>query len=171
MEKNTFMREALKEAETAAGQGEIPVGAVIVKDGAVVARGHNMTVTGRDPTAHAEMNAIRQAAEALGSTRLTGCDMYVTLEPCAMCAGALVLGRISRLYIGAADPKSGACGSVLDVTGEAALNHQVETETGILEEECGRVLKEFFGTLRNNGKSSRDIRAKKRLSELSEEKE
>ena len=165
MDKKAFMKEALLEARAAAAMGEVPVGAVVVKDGRIIARGRNRTVTDQDPTAHAEIEAIRAAAKALGGWRLTGCDIYVTCEPCAMCAGALVWSRMARLYIGCPDPKAGACGSVLDVVRAPALNHQVETETGILSVECAQVLKDFFRELRRNGKSSRDIRARKHSSE------
>ena len=143
-----FMNEALIEAGRAAEAGEVPVGAVIVKDGEIIARGHNLTETLKDPTAHAEMIAIRRAAAALGGWRLIGCSMYVTCEPCAMCAGALVWSRMEQLYIGTADPKAGACGSVLNVADNPSLNHRVETETGIMKAECSAVLKDFFRTLR-----------------------
>ena len=147
-----FMREALFEAKLAGEAGEVPVGAVIVKDGAVVGRGRNSVEASEDPTGHAEMMAIRDACRNLGALRLTGCDMYVTLEPCAMCAGAIVLARIERLYIGAVDPKSGACVSLNNITTDERLNHRVELETGILGEECSRILKDFFKELRNKAR-------------------
>ena len=150
-ESNTaqrFMEEALNLAREAAESGEVPVGAVIVRDGEIIGRGGNRTEAQKDPTAHAEMLAIRQALEAVGGWRLTGCDMYVTLEPCAMCAGAIVHARIRNLYIGTEDPKTGACGSVLDITGDTSLNHQPHVEKGILREECSGLLKYFFRQLR-----------------------
>ncbi len=145
-----FMEEALLEARKAAAMGEIPVGAVIVKDEKIIARGHNRTETDRDPTAHAEMIAIRGAAEALGGWRLPGCTMYVTLEPCSMCAGAIVWARIERLIIGTMDPKAGACGSVFNIVQEPRLNHRVQVERleGETQEACAAVMKEFFRELR-----------------------
>ena len=148
-EKEKFMREALAEAEAAFALGEVPVGCVIVHGGEIIARGHNLTETMKDPTVHAEMNALREAAEKLGGWRLPGCSAYVTCEPCSMCAGAMVWARIEELYIGASDPKAGACGSVLNVAENKALNHQIRVERGILEEECGGILKDFFRKLRN----------------------
>jgi len=143
------MEHALEEAKKAFDLGEVPVGAVIVKDEQIIARAHNLTETMRDPTAHAEILAIRQAAEALGGWRLTGCSMYVTLEPCSMCAGALVWSRMDNLYIGAKDPKAGGCGSVLNIANNEQLNHSVHIECGIMEEECSEILKRFFRKLRN----------------------
>ena len=156
----SFMREALAEAEKAGALGEVPVGAVIVQDGQVIARGHNRTETDRDPTAHAEMIAIRQAAETLGGWRLPRCTMYVTLEPCSMCAGAIVWSRIDRLVIGTMDPKAGACGSVFNIPQEQRLNHYTEIETGLLAEECAGLLKAFFRERRkqNNTDKSEDER-------------
>ena len=142
------MKEALLEAEKAKDQGEVPVGAVIVKAGQVVGRGHNLTETRRDTTAHAEVLAIRDAQSNLGTKVLDDCTMYVTLEPCTMCAGALVLARVGKLCIGAMDPKAGACGSLYDLVDTPKLNHRIEVETGIMEEECGTILKEFFRELR-----------------------
>ena len=142
------MKEALAEAKKAAAAGEVPVGAVIVKDGEIIGRGHNEMETAKDPTAHAEMIAIRQAAKNLGGWRLTGCTMYVTTEPCSMCAGAIVWSRISRLFIGTMDPKSGACGSVFNIPQESRLNHFVEIETGLMQEECSSLMKSFFKELR-----------------------
>ncbi|MBR2735691.1 MAG: tRNA adenosine(34) deaminase TadA [Firmicutes bacterium] len=143
-----YMREALRLAAGAAEKGEVPVGAVVVRDGEIIGRGANQTIELRDPTAHAEMLALHDAFPAAGGWRLTGCDMYVTLEPCAMCAGALIHARIRRLYIGTGDPKSGACGSVLDVTGHPGLNHHPDVQTGILQEQCAEILKNFFRELR-----------------------
>ncbi len=146
MEK--FMSEALAEARKAAALGEVPIGAVVVRDGVIIGRGHNLTRTCNDPTCHAEMVAIREAAASLGGWRLTGCDMYVTAEPCAMCAGAIVWARIENLCIGTMDPKAGACGSVFNIVQEKKLNHRVNIQTGILEEECSRILSDFFRNLR-----------------------
>ena len=145
-----YMRAALREAEKAAALGEVPVGAVIVREGRIIASGYNRTETDGDPTAHAEMIAIRQAAEKLGGWRLPGCTLYVTLEPCSMCAGAIVWSRIERLVIGAMDPKAGACGSVFNIPQEEKLNHRVEIETGVMEEECSGILKGFFRGLRQD---------------------
>lgn len=133
------MIEALGEAEKAFAIGEIPIGAVIEKDGQIVGRGHNLTESMKDPTAHAEMMAIRQAARNLGGWRLIGCNLYVTVEPCTMCAGAMVWARIDNLYIGAMDPKAGACGSVFNIVSDDRLNHRINVETGIMEEECSKM--------------------------------
>ena len=138
------MRLALGLAERAADNDEVPVGCVIVHDGIVIGRGHNQTDRLQDATAHAEIIAIGAASNTLGSWRLNECTMYVTLEPCAMCAGAIVLARVGRLVYGAPDPKAGACGSVLDVIHEPRLNHRVEVFEGVLEDECGAILREFF---------------------------
>lgn len=152
-----FMAEALKEAEKAAEMGEVPIGAVIVRDGEIIARGHNMTESTKDPTAHAEMLAIRQASQKLGGWRLIGCSMYVTAEPCSMCAGAIVWSRIEKLFIGTMDPKAGACGSVFNIPQEKKLNHFVEIETGVMEEECAQIMKDFFRKLRSkNNKRSEE---------------
>ena len=139
-----FMRQALEQARCAAACGEVPVGAVVVKDGNVIGRGHNSPLSAQDPTAHAEVQALREAARTLGNYRLEGCTLYVTLEPCSMCAGAIVLSRLGRLVYGATDPKAGACGSVLDVVGERRLNHRVPVTHGVLADECGELLREFF---------------------------
>ncbi len=151
-----FMEEALKLARLAAEAGEVPVGAVIVKDGEIIGRGFNSTETDKDPTCHAEMKAIRQAAAALGGWRLSGCSMYVTLEPCSMCAGAIVLARLDALYIGTPDPKSGACVSLSQITTDSRLNHRVELHVGILQEECSAVMKDFFRKLRSKNTRSED---------------
>ncbi len=145
-----FMKEALILAERAACEGETPVGAVVVKDGLIIGRGSNRTEALKDPTAHAEMLAIKEALHAVGGWRLTGCDMYVTLEPCAMCAGAIVHARLKNLFIGTPDPKTGACGSIMDITSDERLNHQPQVFTGILQEECSYILKDFFRRLRRN---------------------
>lgn len=146
------MKEALKEAQKAAEMGEIPVGAVIVKDGEIISRGHNLTETTKDSTAHAEIIAIREASKVLGGWRLIGCDMYVTMEPCSMCAGALVWSRIEHLYIGADDPKTGACGSVFNIVQDDRLNHQIAVDRGIMAEESSQLVREFFRNLRNKRK-------------------
>lgn len=151
-----FMIEALKEAQKAAELGEIPVGAVIERDGVIVGRGHNLTETTKDPTTHAEMIAIREAAKTLGGWRLLGCNMYVTCEPCSMCAGAMVWARIKKVYIGTMDPKGGACGSVFNIPQEPRLNHQIEIETGLMQEECATIMKNFFKELRTK-KSEEDL--------------
>ena len=143
-----YMLEALEEARKARDCGEIPIGAVIEKDGRILGRGHNLTESRGDPTAHAEMLALREAAKALGGWRLTGCHLYVTVEPCAMCAGAIVWARIQKLYIGTMDPKGGGCGSVFNIPQEKKLNHYVETERGLLQEDCAGIMKEFFKELR-----------------------
>jgi tRNA(adenine34) deaminase len=148
MSPEEFMQEALKEAEKALSIGEVPVGAIIEKDGNIIARGHNMTETGKDPTAHAEILAIREAARNLGGWRLSGCRMFVTAEPCSMCAGALVLSRIEKIFIGTPDPKTGACGSLMNIPQDERLNHYVEIETGILQQQCEKLLKSFFQKLR-----------------------
>lgn len=142
------MMEALTQARLAFDQGEVPIGAVAVMKGSVLARAHNFRETWKDPVAHAEMIAIREAAKKLGQWRLQDLSLYVTLEPCAMCAGAMVLARIDRLVFGSWDSKGGACGSVFDIVKEPRLNHQVEVTSGVLEEECGSVLKEFFSKRR-----------------------
>lgn len=142
------MNAAIEEARKACAIGEIPIGAVIVKDNEIISRAHNETESLKDPTAHAEMTAIRRAAKALGGWRLTGCEMFVTAEPCSMCAGAIVWARIEKLYIGTMDPKSGACGSVFNIPQEKQLNHFVKIETGLMQEECSRLMKDFFKQLR-----------------------
>lgn len=139
-----FMRLALREAERALEHDDVPIGAVVVRDGEVLASGHNERELRGDPTAHAEILALREAARLDGSWRVLDAVLYVTLEPCAMCAGALVLARIPRVVYGASDPKAGACGSVLDVLGEPRLNHRPEVSGGLLAEECGALLSAFF---------------------------
>lgn len=152
---NRYMEQALQEAHLAAEIEEVPVGAVIVRDGEIIGRGHNRTRIDKDPTAHAEMIAIREAAEHLGGWILEGCTMYVTLEPCSMCAGAAVWSRLDRLVMGAMDPKAGACGSVFNIPQEEALNHYIEIETGIMEEECSTILSDFFKDLRRRKNTDR----------------
>jgi len=148
MSDEIFMREALALAVEAAAAGEVPVGAVVVKDGAVVGRGYNRPVAGRDPTAHAEVMALRDAAGRIGNYRLADCILYVTLEPCAMCAGAIMNARISRVVYGAADPKSGACGSVVDLFGENRLNYHTTVVAGVMAEEAAKLLQDFFSARR-----------------------
>ncbi len=143
-----FMREALALARQAEAAGEVPVGAVLVKDGAVIGSGWNHPIGAHDPTAHAEIAALRAAAQALGNYRLIDSTLYVTLEPCAMCAGALVHARVRRLVYGASDPKAGAAGSVFDIARAPALNHRLEVEGGVLAKECGTLLKAFFAQRR-----------------------
>ena len=143
-----WMRRAIGEAEKAFEDGEVPVGAVVVRDHRIVGRGHNQTETLQDPTAHAEMIAISAAANTLGSWRLEGCTLYVTLEPCTMCSGAIVLARIERLVFGAADPKAGACGSLRNVVQDPRLNHRVGIVSGLLEGEISALMKTFFQNLR-----------------------
>jgi tRNA(adenine34) deaminase len=139
-----FMRMALREATAAEEAGDVPIGAVIVVDGQLIGKAHNQREVLQDPTAHAEMIALTQAAEMMGSWRLDGCTIYVTLEPCPMCAGALVLGRVARLVYGCDDPKAGACGSLYDIVRDARLNHRLEVRKGVLAQECGQILSEFF---------------------------
>jgi len=139
-----FMQEALKEAQRAFEEDEVPVGAVIVRENKVIARGHNQIERLKDPTAHAEMLALTSATNYLGSKWLNEASLYVTIEPCSMCAGALVLSRIKNIYFGAEDPKTGACGSVFNIANNKKLNHRIKVKGGILKEECGSLLKYFF---------------------------
>ena len=142
------MREALELAARAAELGEVPVGAVVVKEGEVIGRGYNRPISTSDPTAHAEIVALREAAATLGNYRLVGCELYVTLEPCVMCVGAMVHARIARIVYGASDPKTGACGSILDLPGLATFNHHGRFEGGVLADECSGALKRFFAERR-----------------------
>lgn len=141
---SAFMRAAMQEALAAYEKGEVPVGAVIVESGRIIGRGHNLRETLNDPTAHAEMLALTAAAEARGEWRLEGCTLYVTLEPCPMCAGAIVNSRIRRVVFGASDPKAGACGTLYNLVQDARLNHRAELQGGVLAEEAGEILKSFF---------------------------
>ena len=150
--KEEFMKEALKEALKAYDKLEVPVGAVIVKDGKVIARAHNIKEQKNDTTKHAEILAISKASKKLESWRLIDCEMYVTLEPCSMCAGALINSRIKKVYIGAMDAKTGACGSVFNLLEDYTFNHKVEIETGILADDCEELLKKFFKELRESKK-------------------
>jgi tRNA(adenine34) deaminase len=148
MTAEDFMREALGLAAQAAAAGEVPVGAVVVCEGRVVGRGSNRPISSRDPTAHAEIVALREAARALDNYRLTGCELYVTLEPCAMCVGAMVHARLARIVYGAKDPKTGACGSIVDLPAIAHWNHHGLFTGGVLAAECGDALRRFFAERR-----------------------
>jgi tRNA(adenine34) deaminase len=139
-----FIQAALAEARSAAQAGEVPIGAVLVHDGEIVARGQNRVLRDNDPTAHAEIVSIREAARVLGNYRLNGCSLFVTLEPCAMCAGAMIHARLDRMVFAAADPKAGACGSVLSVLNHPQLNHQMLVEQGIMADEAAELLRSFF---------------------------
>ena len=148
-----LMKEALKCAKRAYAKGETPVGAVVARDGLIIARAYNERETKQDATLHAEMTAIRKACKKLGLWRLIGCDLYVTLEPCAMCAGAIVLARLDRVIFGAVDPKAGACGSTLDLFATQTLNHRPRVTSGVLREDCADMLSSFFYELRADKKS------------------
>jgi tRNA(adenine34) deaminase len=149
-----WMREALSLARDAARLGEVPVGAVVVRDGAIVGRGANAPIGGRDPTAHAEIIALREAARALDNYRLPGCELYVTIEPCAMCVGAILHARIARVVFGARDPKTGACGSVIDLFAEPALNHHATVEGGVRADECAAIIADFFAVRRADARNT-----------------
>ena len=148
MDDKSFMAAALELARQAAAAGEVPVGAVVVCDGRIVGRGYNQPIGAHDPSAHAEIMALRDAACALGNYRLPGCDLYVTLEPCLMCAGAMMHARLRRVGFGARDVKTGVAGSVVDVFAEARLNHHAQVEGGVLSAQCGALLSEFFAQRR-----------------------
>lgn len=148
-----YMKEAIKEAKKAYDKEEIPVGAIIVKDNKIIARAHNIKETKNDTTKHAEMIAIQKASKKLGSWRLIDCEMYVTLEPCSMCAGALIQSRIKKVYIGTMDGKTGACGSVLNLLEDYPFNHKVEVEKNVMQKECEKILKDFFKMLREKRKN------------------
>ena len=148
MSDEHFIREALSLAALAEAQGEVPVGAVVVKNGDVIGRGFNHPISAHDPTAHAEIIAMRQASANLGNYRLTGCELFITLEPCAMCAGAIIHARISRVIFGATDAKTGACGSAVNLFGITHLNHHAAVVGGVLADECGRQLSSFFSNRR-----------------------
>jgi tRNA(adenine34) deaminase len=143
-----YMRQAISQAHNAWALGEVPVGALVVKDGQIIATGFNQPIGTHDPTAHAEIMALRAAASILGNYRLPGCELYVTLEPCAMCAGAMMHARLARVIFGAADPKTGACGSVVNLFEQEKLNHHTELVGGVMAQECGALLKEFFADRR-----------------------
>lgn len=147
------MREALTLAEQAAQAGEVPVGAVVVKDGEIVGRGYNAPISRHDPSAHAEIAALREAAQRIGNYRLVGCELFVTLEPCVMCVGAMFHARISRVVFGAKDHKTGAAGSVLDLFAQPQINHHATAQGGVLAEECSKVLTDFFAMRRAQQKA------------------
>jgi tRNA(adenine34) deaminase len=147
-----WMAEALALARAAGARGEVPVGAIVVVGGAIVGRGGNAPIAGNDPTAHAEIAALREAASALGNYRLPGCELYVTIEPCAMCAGAILHARIRRLVFGAPDPKTGACGSVVDLFAEPRLNHHTTVTGGVAAEACAALLSDFFASRRRDAR-------------------
>lgn len=155
LEKEKYMKEALKQAQKAYNKGEIPVGAIIVKNNKIIARAHNEKEYKLDTTKHAEITAIQKASKKLKAWRLTDCEMYVTLEPCSMCAGALIQSRIKKVYIGTMDKKTGACGSVLNLLENYEFNHKVDVETSILQQECEKILKEFFKNLRETKKQQK----------------
>ncbi len=145
-----FMAEALMEAEKAKARNEVPIGAIVEYQGSIIGRGHNLVECHRDPTAHAEILAIKDATKTLKNQRLVGCNLFVTLEPCAMCAGAIVLARLKRVYIAASDPKTGACGSLFNLLQDVRLNHRVEIEFGILQHKSQDLIKSFFQSLRGS---------------------
>ena len=149
MDKEKYMKHALAQARKAYKLGDVPIGCIIVYEGNIIARGYNRRNADKNTLSHAELNAIKKASKYLGDWRLDNCEMYVTLEPCQMCAGAIIQSRIKKVYIGAMNPKAGCAGSVLNLLNEARFNHQAETEIGILENECSKLLKEFFVELRN----------------------
>jgi tRNA(adenine34) deaminase len=150
VEPERWMAEALALARAAQRRGEVPVGAVVVSDGIIVGRGGNAPISATDPTAHAEITALREAAQALGNYRLPGCDLYVTIEPCAMCAGAIMHARLRRLVFGARDAKTGACGSVVDLFAESRLNHHTTVVGGVAAEDCAALLSDFFTARRRD---------------------
>ena len=153
-----FMQQALLEAQKAAELGEVPIGAVVVRNGQIVGRGYNLRETTKDPIAHAELIAIKEASISLGGWRLIGCTLYVTLEPCPMCAGAIVQSRIERVVFGCSDPKAGCAGTLMNLLEEQRFNHQAEVSAGVLEAECSSILKDFF----------RELRERKRISQRAE---
>lgn len=155
--KNKFMAKALIEAKKAYEKGEVPVGAVVVHDGKIIGRGHNRMESTKNPTAHAEMIALKKAAQKFGFLRLINCEMYVTIEPCIMCTGAIVLARIKTLYIGANDLKTGACGSAFDIINSNKLNHKVEIHSHIMEKECSELMTSFFTELRENKRGAENV--------------
>jgi tRNA(adenine34) deaminase len=152
-----FMRQAIDQARNAWALGEVPVGAVVVREGQVISTGFNQPIGTHDPTAHAEIMALRAAAEILGNYRLPGCELFVTLEPCIMCSGAMMHARLARVVYGAADPKTGACGSVVNIFEQEKLNHHTEVTAGVLGDECGILLKEFFADRRNQAMRRRPL--------------
>lgn len=155
MNDEQFMRVALELAGLAEAAGEVPVGAVVVRDGIIIGRGYNAPISRHDPSAHAEMQALREAAKYIGNYRLVGCELFVTLEPCLMCAGAIMHARIARLVYGASDFKTGVCGSLLNLFAEQRLNHHTDVEGGVLAEECGATLSRFFAMRRAQQKTEK----------------
>jgi tRNA(adenine34) deaminase len=148
MRDSIYMQQAISQAHNAWALGEVPVGALVVRDGEIIATGFNQPIGTHDPTAHAEIMALRAAAAIVGNYRLPGCELYVTLEPCAMCAGAMMHARLARVIFGAADPKTGACGSIVNLFEQERLNHHTELTGGVMALECGKLLKEFFAERR-----------------------
>lgn len=164
-EKEFFMREALKEAQKAYDQAEVPIGAVVVLNGEIIGRGHNLREKEQDATLHAEIKAVRQANQHLGSWRLEDCELFVTLEPCPMCSGAMILARLKKVTFGAFDPKSGTAGNFMNLLQDERFNHQVEVEQGILEDECKEILQTFFKGLRERNKQRKQEAKEAQLSE------
>jgi tRNA(adenine34) deaminase len=164
MDYEIFMREALLEAKKAEEIGEVPIGAVVVRNGEVIGRGHNLRETTHDPTAHAEIIAIRQASEAVGGWRLNDCDLYVTLEPCPMCAGAIIQARIANVIYGTVDPKAGCAGTLMNLLDDERFNHQTAVITGVLQGECAALLSGFFRNLREKRKREKEAK-RNRLNE------
>ncbi|HEV7855827.1 MAG TPA: tRNA adenosine(34) deaminase TadA [Herminiimonas sp.] len=154
MDDAIYMRQALDQARNAWALGEVPVGAVVVKDGEIIATGFNQPIGTHDPTAHAEIMALRAAAAILGNYRLPGCELFVTLEPCAMCSGAMLHARLARVVYGASDPKTGACGSIVNLFEQDQLNHHTELVGGVMAQECGALLKEFFAERRRDAQQA-----------------
>ena len=151
-----FMREALKEAQKAYDKEEVPIGAVVVLNGEIIGRGHNLREKEQDATLHAEIKAIRQANQVLGNWRLEDCELFVTLEPCPMCSGAMILSRLKKVTFGVFDPKAGTAGTFMNLLQDERFNHQVEVEHGVLEEECQQILKDFFKGLRERNKRRKE---------------
>ena len=166
-EDERYMKEAIRQARKAEALDEVPIGCVIVYDGRIIARGYNRRNTDKNTLSHAELNAIRKASRKLGDWRLEGCTMYITLEPCQMCAGAIVQARVTRVVIGSRNPKAGCAGSVLNLLQMAEFNHQVELTEGVLTEECSNMLSEFFRNLRVRKKQEKEERAAKEQEEFS----
>ena len=161
-----FMEQALAEARKALASGEVPIGAVLVRDGQIIGRGCNQVETAKDPTAHAEILAIREASSKVGGWRIPDATLYVTMEPCSMCAGAIVLARIQKLVIGVMDPKAGACGSLSNIPQDPRLNHYAEIESGVLQEACSQIIKEFFQSLRIRNKDRKAIAKQNERNEI-----
>ena len=155
IQDSIWMRQALDQAHNAWALGEVPVGAVVVKDGQVIATGFNQPIGTHDPTAHAEIMALRAAATILGNYRLPGCELYVTLEPCAMCSGAMIHARLARVVFGASDPKTGACGSIVNLFEQDQLNHHTQLIGGVMAQECGALLKDFFAERRKAAQAAK----------------